>query len=555
MPTKPRILLCNDAHFLFTGYAKYGKFLLEHLTNTDKFDVAELACYANIGDSRDINATWHYYVNSVNSAHPLFGRYQSNPQNKFGRWRFDRVCLDFKPDIVCDLRDPWMLTFEELSPLREFFSWIIMPTVDSAPQRPEWLNVFAKADGVFTYSDWGLDVLKEEGNNSIKTVTSAPPGCDIETFYPIQDKQVHKQNMGFIHDANIIGTLMRNQPRKLYPDLFEAFRKFIQICYDKGDKDLADRTYLYTHCSYPDNGWEIPELLIEHEISHKVLFTYLCNRCDKAFCSFFRDSKTVCPSCNQLSATLPNTVHGLTQDQLAKVLNMFDVYIQYSVCEGFGMPQVEATSCGVPLMSVDYSAMSDVVRKTGGISLQVQRMYRDVYTGAYRALPDNDLCAQEIYRFFTKPEAIRRRMGNKARKATETYYTWENTVKIWEQYLENLQLVDNQGKWDIPKRNYILPKTIPQTLNNAQFINWAISKVMMEPKLVNSRYAATKLRQLDHGSYLEDESIIPVTKESIFRQMLGYAQNKIECENARVGHLELSEDDYIKYAHQRAKFL
>ena len=553
--TKKRILMCNDAHFLYTGYAKYGNQLLNRLADTEKYEIAELACYGSVGDPRDMYARWMYYANHVKPNSPMLKTFLSHPQNEFGKWRFERVCLDFKPDIVIDIRDPWMLTFEDMSPLRQFYHWVIMPTVDSAPQKDEWLEIFSGADGVFTYSNWGLDVLNKEGNGSINTIATAPPGCDIKVFQPVKDKVAHKKRMGFFEDSNILGTIMRNQGRKLYPDLFVAFRKFIDLCYERGEKELADKSYLYVHCSYPDVGWEIPELIVEHGLGRKTVFTYICQNCHNPFCAFFRDARTVCPNCNTTGAILPNTTTGLNQHQLAQVINMFDAYIQYSVCEGFGMPQVEATACGVPLMAVDYSAMSDVVRKTGGIPLKVERMFRDIGTNSYRALPDNTACAEEIYKFFRKPEAIRRRMGHNARKATEKLYTWENTAKIWEAYLDSVELKGYQGKWDAPKRNIHNIPPMPDRIGNSDFIDWAIVNVMQEPRLLNTRFAMKALRELNYGGRASDRKMIPVTKESIYKNYTNYAQNMKDCEEARVGELELDNPDYIKYAHQRAEYL
>jgi glycosyltransferase involved in cell wall biosynthesis len=540
---------------LYTGYAKYGKEVLSRLAATEKYDLAELACFGKIGDPRDVHATWKYYPNHVDEKHPLFKRYLSNPQNEFGKWRFERTCLDFKPDIVIDIRDPWMLTFEDMSPFREFYHWAIMPTVDSAPQKDEWLEIFSGADGVFTYSDWGKDVLDREGGGSINTINTAPPGCNTDTFFPVQDKKAHRNRMGFFKDANVIGTIMRNQTRKLYPDLFQSFRIFIDQCYDRGEKELAENTYLYVHCSYPDVGWEIPMLLREHGLGRKVIFTYICNGCKVPFCSFFRDSKTVCPNCNKLSAILPNTGLGLTQHQLAQVLNIFDVYIQYSVCEGFGMPQVEAASCGVPLMSVDYSAMSDVVRKTKGVPLKVERMFRDMGTHSYRALPDNEACAEEIFKFFRKPQAIRRRMGREARKAVEKHYTWDNTAKIWESYLDNVELTGLQGQWDSPRRKVHRPPEIADIATNADFIDWCVTKVMQEPRLLNSRFAMRCLRELNYGGRPSDRNIVPVDRLTTYRRFRNYCENKLECEDARTGAIELDNMDFIEYAHRRAKYL
>lgn len=553
---KKRILLCNDAHFLYTGYAKYGKEFLTRLTNTGKYDIAELACYGKLGDCRDMYANWAYYANHVDEKHPLHKVYESHPHNEFGRWRFERVCLDFKPDIVVDIRDPWMSTFEHTSPYREFYHWAIMPTVDSAPQKDEWLEIFADADSVFTYSDWGLEVLNKESNNTIKTVSAAPPGCDISVFNPVQNKEAHRAEMGFFADANIIGTIMRNQGRKLYPDLFEAFRKFIDLCYARGRKDLADKSYLYVHCSYPDVGWEIPELLREHGLGRKVIFTYICRNCNNPFCALFRDARTVCPKCNSASAILPNTVVGLNSEQLAQVINLFDVYIQYSICEGFGMPQVEAAACGVPVMAVDYSAMSDIVQKTEGILLPVQRMFRDIGTTAYRALPDNEQCAEIIYSFFSKPSSLRRIMGHKARLAVEKYYTWDRTIKLWEDHIDNIVLTGNQGKWNIPKRHINkVPETWPENISNPDFIDWEIVNVLQDPKRLNTRFSMRYLRQLNYGGRPSDKEIVPVNRKSIHTLFMNQAENKRMCELARCGDLELEPADYIDYARKRLEYL
>jgi len=558
MPTpnkKKRILLCNDAHFLYTGYAKYGYQLLSKLADTGKYELAELACYGSVNDERDIYARWMYYANHVDEQHPAYQQYISNAQNEFGRWRFERVCLDFKPDIVCDIRDPWMLTFEEISPLREFYHWVIMPTVDSAPQKDEWIETFTGADGVFTYSDWGLDVLDKEGNGTIKTVSSAPPGCEIDIFKPVPDKEAHRDSMGFFSDCNIIGTIMRNQARKLYPDLFIAFRKFLDRCYREGRADIANKSYLYIHCSYPDVGWDIPNLLLEHGLGNKTIFTYICKICDNPFCAFFRDARTVCPKCHSAGAVLPSTTVGLNPQQLSQVINLFDVYIQYAVCEGFGMPQVEAASCGVPVMAVDYSAMQDVVNKTSGIPLKIERMYRDLGTSAYRALPDNDYCADQIYNFFNKPTAIRRRLGNKARKAVEKFYTWEKTVNIWENYIDNIELKGVQGKWDIPKRRIYTPAMPPEELSNPDFIDWEIVNVLQEPDFLNSRFAMRFLRELNYGGRSTGENITPVNRKTIHTMFSHHAQNKMDCEAARVGELILDTPDFIRYAQNRAKYL
>ena len=83
---------------------------------------------------------------------------------------------------------------------------------------------------------------------------------------------------------------------------------------------------------------------------------------------------TWCPHCNNLSAVCPTVGFGLTIENLIKVYNTFDLYAQYAICEGFGMPQIEAASCGVPVAATNYSAMEDVIRHTQGYPVPVKEI-------------------------------------------------------------------------------------------------------------------------------------------------------------------------------------
>ena len=97
-------------------------------------------------------------------------------------------------------------------------------------------------------------------------------------YAPVADKNAHKLAMGIDPEYKVIGTVMRNQRRKLYPDLFEAFKIFL-------DKSENKKYYLYCHTSYPDLGWDIPELLHQYELASNVLFTYICPETKKPFVS------------------------------------------------------------------------------------------------------------------------------------------------------------------------------------------------------------------------------------------------------------------------------
>ncbi len=333
MPNKKRILFVNEGHHHLTGFGTYGKEILTRLYNMGKYEIAEMAGFTTLKQANSTDCPWKFYATSVDDEDPRYQQFVSNPKNQYGKWRLEKILLDFKPDIVFCIRDYWMDDWISESPLRPYFHWAWMPTVDSSPQNEAWTETFIKADSVLTYSEWALGVLKKEGGGKINLIGTASPGVDLEVFKPFGNKPQHKKNMGLDPNINIVGTVMRNQRRKLYPDLFESFAKFLHNCVDKGREDIAKKTFLYIHSSYPDGaGWKFPYLLKEHGLGHKTYFTYICKRCKKFWPSLFQGARTVCENCKSIDATLPGTQSGLDRPQLASVFNLFDCYVQYSIC-------------------------------------------------------------------------------------------------------------------------------------------------------------------------------------------------------------------------------
>lgn len=402
---KKRILFCSEATYLNTGYATYTREILKYLSETNKYEIAELAAYGQPDDPRISSIPWKFYPVALprNASKEQHQAFSAKATNQFGEYVFENVCLDFMPDIVCDIRDFWMMDFEERSPFRKFFKWCIMPTVDAQPQARQWIATYQNADACLSYSDWSGDLLKKQSGGKINYIGSSPPSAH-PAYQPMQNVDEIKKKLGIDKDFKIIGTVMRNQRRKLYPDLFETFRKLLD---STNDKHLR----LYCHTSYPDMGWDIPELLQQYNLSSKVLFTYVCTETKQPFASVFRGAKAESPYTKKLTSVLANVKQGLTYEQLAEIMNTFDVYVQYANSEGFGLPQVEAAACGIPVMSVDYSAMESVVRKLGGTPLPVKTLYKELETGCMRAVPDNDIAAKKLEEFFQIPKAMRKKTG------------------------------------------------------------------------------------------------------------------------------------------------
>ena len=944
MNRKKRILMVGEASYTCSGFGTYTYEVMRRLAATGKYELAELSSYGFVNDPRDHVANWIVYANAIREGDSRMGWYNSKHTNQWGEWRMERVCLDFKPDIVWDIRDPWMLEWEKDCAFRKFFHWVIMPTVDSAPQQESWLDTFKSADGVFTYSDWSLDVLRKEGNGKINTKCSAPPGTSLEIFHPISNKAEHKAKMGLSPEMNIIGTVMRNQRRKLYPDILDAFRIFIEKCHEKGLHDLANNTYLFMHTSYPDMGWNLPQILKYSDISHRIIFSYVCRACNKWFASPFQDAMGTCVHCGNVgSAICPTVSKGVDSAFLAQIMQCFDLYIQLSICltgnqeiltydgwkpisdvvngdlvythnktwqyvtqtfknpnkhnlkkisicsdyetleitdnhpvychtkdtlkskdkrsvreilgikiknhtnipqpqfvpveylkkgdmivypiddtvswidhqdilwakskrdildnitgniqinkgdiypskikidkefcrfvglfasdggvephlikitshideiinqnlakiildrlsynksttrpypnrkgidnhlcsvlhskvftewfytdsltkklphfvftlpidlqkeiicgmcmgdgcysensvtiyvttskqladdfkvllrrcrinynvntkqkkgnrklqyrfeiadniknnefvkseirsstsnlyynnnylikikdikdmtsndeyvynlevdkdnsyttrignvhncEGFGMPQVEAASCGVPSIGMPYSATDDILKKTQGLPANIAKRYLELETQAYRMMPDNDSVADMMLKYFTSSTAEKQTYSENARKACETWYNYDNTAKIWENYFDSVELTGCQGKWtETPPEIYDIPQIIPPNLDNSAFMSFLFDDVIRHPELKNSYIGMKILTDINIGASVEGPNITPITREKLFDIFKSRAHNQMMNERARCGMLQLNEEDFINYAHLKAKTL
>ena len=541
---KKRILVLSEATFLNTGYAVYCKELISGLSKNSNYEVAELATCAMPAceqDNRILSIPWRVYPNIPHpNNHRELEEYKSHPVNGFGAFTFERVCLDFKPHVVCSIRDYWMDSFVDNSPFRKLFKWIWMPTVDAECQNEQWLDCYNRCDKVLTYNDWSGKQLLKETNNKITWSGSAPPSIN-NAFKPLDKKSIKKQ-LGFDENINIIGTVMRNQRRKLYPDLFESFRNFLNI-----SKNV--NTFLYCHTSYPDNnGWDIPFYLKKYDLGNRVLFTYVCDKCGYVFPAFFNDTITICNRCGGISATLAAVQKGPDSNIMNLIYNLFDLYIQYANSEGFGIPMVEAAACGVPLMAVNYSAMEDVLLKLNGIPVNVLAKTPELETGCLRAIPDNKDCTQKLINFFSLSEYERQKIAENTKKLQLQHYNPENSIKQWEKAIDSCPIND---LWQSQPNLHNIPNGLPpDTISNRDYVKWLISNVLGDNSKLNTYMELRMLRDVTFGAasrgiggmYFNEEAqqfVRPTyeqfTRRDAYNTMRGLGERKNHWERIRCG--------------------
>lgn len=508
---KKRILFVGEASFLNTGFSTYYRELLPRLAECGKYEIAEFGSYANTADPRAaafIKGRWKFYGNNPDNEEEKRIFDEMDPSqpgqntNQFGRWRFEKVLADFRPDIVIDIRDWWMLAYQERSPFRKYFKWLVMPTVDSIPQKEEWMNTYRSANYVMAYSDFGIDSLRRTssalevrmdppGKRGFVGVDKMPgrlhpvamrPGVDLKTFKVLSndEKNAVKNKWGLRSDVPVILLVQRNQSRKR---ISEVIRSFAMMKEKFPNDEFIQKSVLLLHTAWPDNMMSVdfPRAIARIQtgyhgtpvkrkgIIQEVCSTFMCHNqaCGDVFVApsiHLRQSPVIpCPKCGQRSARTPTTGAGLTREQLAEVYGMADIMVQMSIAEGCGMPVQEAKACGVPVLVTDYAAIAekgklpnyDHIDKNnytvhlGGQTMDVAYMYEEPETTCWRAMTSVEDCCNKMAALIRDREKLSQ-MSKDARRCAELNYDWDKNWKEWEWVLDHVSVMDRSQTWDKP---------------------------------------------------------------------------------------------------------
>jgi glycosyltransferase involved in cell wall biosynthesis len=354
---------------------------------------------------------------------------------------------------------------------------------------------------------------------------------DTQQFCPItHTKSYHKAKYGIPTDSIVLGSVMRNQKRKLIPALFSMLSKLIE-------KTNNRKIYLHLHTSYPENGgWNIPELLQEYGVYNNVLFTYYVPDNGTVFVSPYKGALTPCPNDASKTAVFPGVVKGLPNEKLVEIYNLFDVYIQYAICEGLGIPQLEAASCGIPIMAVNYSGMEEITTKVEGAKIS-HTLSKELETGSDRAVPDDDCLINEIISWMSLSLSQKKEKSKRTRALLIDHYGWDKTANEWMRILDTLE---PKNIWDQP----LLTRhetQVPDNLTARQFITYIVEELMKEPLLLKTYFIQSLIRSVDEKFSNVGGHINEVAIQQIVKTLEVSLNNKMICEQLRSGAVPLSE--------------
>jgi len=531
---KKRILFVNEASFLATGFSNIGASIISRLHKTGKYEIAELGTYAMASDPRTTSIPWKFYAGmpEQNDQEGMKEFHKHSVQwgrggvllGQFGGWNFDKVVLDFKPDIVCGWMDFWMSTIAPDSALRPLYKIIYMPCIDSTPLRQEWINMLeSQIDYLLGYSDFSINVIKEQCPKirvaGVSKLFPMPtrPCAELGIFKPMDKAEVRKK-WGINSDLPIILTTMRNQARKLYCELLDSFAKYKK---DNPNDKTAQKAVLLIHSSGYDAGQEY--WLHIYRLSHHkwmkhfypdlykhILHSYQCDNCGNKFIDYairllqptFINGKPFvdCKHCGGKTARTPNTNVGYTREEMAEIYNLADLYVQASVAGADEMPITEAKACGIPVIATANAAMTEKVKIPTDFEGKPMLKKTDgtPYTMHLGALPVDidfefiDSGTMQVRSYFSKNHMAKqmkvlgdkdrlKKLGEEAIIAVKDNCDYDIIAKRWEYVLDNLVIKDRKTTWEKEINPESLPTgtiNVPAGLSDEEFVDWCYTNIL-----------------------------------------------------------------------------
>ena len=391
-------------------------------------------------------------------------------QEKFGEKSFPHWVELFKPDLVLahldfqmfkhmsDAKTPTAVTLpfynkeqkllsrkERMDMMNEAFKeiskgvpWklaVVLP-YDGEPSVPWWQYQIDSIDYGVAMSKYGQQGLKKDFGIDC---TYIPHGVDTTLFKPLSKPKYGEMDKP---DAFVVGCVARNQHRKNIPRLVKGFAQFV-----KQNKLSPDQAKLILHMDWNDSmGWKFPDFAAHYGVADYLM--------------------------PPLMGVLD---HGqaASEEEMALMYNCMDVFVLPTAGEGFGIPTVEAMSCGIPICATNYTTSYELIKSNNPETEDVPMYplgggHNDPMPNGRDQLEDEDICERgillpykdmwwdtpnraapqraivsenaicEALEYYYKNPAKRLAAGVAGRKHAVKHYSWEVIGKRWIDWINKI---------------------------------------------------------------------------------------------------------------------
>jgi len=266
--------------------------------------------------------------------------------------------------------------------------------IDHEDYDEEYQEVLKSFKSVACPSHHGVKELKKYGVD----VTYVPHGVDISAYKPL-NKIKCRRMIGVPPKAFVVGMVCANndkEPRKGWDKMFQAIQMFTNNN-PKVVKNNLFKVFVHSRANDP-RGYNLSKLAKRLKISKYMIFQdpYM-------------------------------TIIGLPASMMCRIYNSFDVLMNCSRREGYGITMVEAQACGVPVIATKFSAMIERLGygKAGWLTKPMGTMLSPI--NSVTAIPDEHAILDALQDAFDHPKK-RKRFG-KAGYQLALGQTWDIAIE------------------------------------------------------------------------------------------------------------------------------
>jgi len=322
----------------------------------------------------------------------------------------------YKIDVFAVLLDtfmlyPWILNMD-FSPAKTIFYF---PSDGGGGMPLGCENILRKVNCPVSMSKYGQQQVKEMYNIDTKYI---PHAIDIKNYKPLSapEKENIRAKWG-LNNKFVVGTVARNQGRKMMDRTLKAFKLFAQ-----NKEDVV----LFMHADPADMAapFDMMQLINRYELNNKVVLSGM---------TFY---------------------NGFDYKEMNEVYNVMDIFLLTTSGEGFGVPIIEAQACSIPCVVTDYTTTEELVLepKSGvGINLvgttetqnprvHTKQIIDGTLTGSWnveRGICSIEDCAKKLQYLYDNKNIAKELGENGLKNATENY-NWDKVGNEWCDLMEEL---------------------------------------------------------------------------------------------------------------------
>lgn len=307
---RSKLIWHSNSGWASTGYGSQTALFTPRLA--ERYDVAVSAFFGlegaplKLGEIKVLPGIANTYGNET---------IQGHAEHFFGNGVKGETHL--RDGLVLTLMDVWVLE-PRIWRTMNVCSWV---PVDHDPVPPAVAQFFSQTNSVpIAMTRFGQERLAQFD------ALYVPHGVDTSVYQPRENA---RKVGGISENAFVVGVVAANKgnpSRKCFPEILQAFAVFRE----RHDDALL---YLHTELQGVSQGVNLLRLIDELKIPSAAVLP-----CDQYRCQY----------------------DPLKPEVMSHVYSSFDVLLNPSAGEGFGLTVLEAQACGTPVIVTDFSAMKEV---------------------------------------------------------------------------------------------------------------------------------------------------------------------------------------------------